>query len=59
MAKRKTITISQKMLDEIIPPIQTVEEELEFRRRCDEEYEKNKQIILDIMKKNVEKYENE
>ena len=61
MAKKKTvkIIITQEMLDRIIPPIQSLEEELEFRKRCDEEYEKSKQEILERMKKNKERYKNE
>lgn len=58
MAKRKTVTVSKEILDKIIPPIQTQEDEMELVKKCDEEYEKNKQIILEIMKKNKEKFEN-
>lgn len=47
------------MLEEIIPPIQTEQEEIEFNKRCDEEYERSKQEILEIMKRNIEKYKNE
>lgn len=59
MAKRKTATISQEMLNKIIPPINNIEDEIKLAKKCDEEYEKNKQIILEIMKKNMEKYENQ
>ena len=61
MSKKKTIaiTISQETLDKIIPPIQSIEEEIEFRKRCELEYEKSKQEILEIMKRNTEKYKNE
>lgn len=59
MAQKKTIKVTQKMLEEIIPPIQTIEQEMEFRKRCDEEYERSKQEILEIIKRNVEKYKNE
>lgn len=59
MAKKKTINIAQEMLNEIVPPIKTVEEEIEFRRRCEQEYERSKQEILEIMKKNIEKYKDE
>lgn len=44
------------MLDEIIPPINTIEEEMEFSKRCDEEYERSKQEILEIIKRNIEIY---
>lgn len=53
------LKITQEMIDEIIPPIQTVEEEIEFSKRCDEEYERSKQEILEIMKRNVEKFKDE
>lgn len=59
MSKKKTITVSQEMLDKIIPPFQSVEEELEFRRKCELEYERSKQEILEIMKRNLEKYKDE
>lgn len=61
MAKKNAIKlkITQEMIDEIIPPIRTVEEEIEFSKRCDKEYERSKQEILEIMKRNVEKFKDE
>lgn len=59
MSKKKVIRITKEMLDEIIPPIQTIEEEIEFNKKCDEEYERSKQEILEIMKRNLEKYKDE
>ena len=59
MEKKKIIKITKEKLDEIIPPIKTVEEEIEFNKRCDKEYERSKQEIMEIMKRNLEKYKNE
>jgi|GEM_PF-4334348 hypothetical protein len=56
MEQKKQIKITQKMLDKIIPPINTIEEEMEFSKRCDEEYERSKQEILEIIKRNIEIY---
>ena len=61
MAGKKAvqITISQEMFEKIVPSTKDKVAELEFRKKCEEEYEKSKRAIMDVMKKNTEKYENQ
>ena len=61
MAKKKSneIILTQEMLDKIIPPFQSEEDEIIFRKKLEEEYEKTKQEILELMKKITDQYKDQ
>lgn len=56
MAKKTTIKITQKDIDKIIPPAKSREEAIALSKKYEMEYEQSKKEILDIMKRNLEKY---
>lgn len=56
MSKKTIIKITQKDIDRVIPPVKSREEAIELSKKYEMEYEQSKQEILDIMKRNLEKY---
>lgn len=56
MSKKTLIKLTQKDIDRVIPPVKSKEEAIELSKKYEMEYEKSKQEILEIMKRNLEKY---
>ncbi len=56
MSKKTIIKITQKDIDRVIPPARNREEAIELSKKYEMEYEQSKKQILEIMKKNLEKY---
>lgn len=56
--KNGKVVITQEDIDRIIKPPKSREEAIRLSKKYEEEYERSKQEIIDIMKKNIELYSN-
>lgn len=56
--KNGKVIITQEDIDRIIKPPKSREEAIRLSKKYEDEYERSKQEIIDIMRKNIELYSN-
>lgn len=56
--KNGKVVITQEDIDRIIKPPKSREEAIRLSKKYEDEYERSKQEIIDIMRKNIELYSN-
>lgn len=54
--KNGKVVITQADIDRIIKPPKSREESIRLSKKYEDEYEKSKQEIINVMKKNIELY---